>query len=212
MTMTDYYWDYVVRASVQDTPASVASEISNCGDKNMIESQPEVVQPKTSIDSHIYTPFPANDIPSQVDAELSSQSNVGLFSNMTQMPSHFKNPSNVSTHSSPPITEAVMQWASQCIYNCKICGKDYNRSNSFYLHLRMCHSTTPDEYRHRYKSLRSVTIYHGCLICGSNLVQTPCLMRKHFKSHGCSLQDYFVNYIQGRQEFPQVRARKTRPL
>ena len=110
-----------------------------------------------------------------------------------------------------PIIETVMQWASQCIYNCKICGKDYNRSNSFYLHLRMCHSTTPDEYRHQYKALRSLTVYHACLICGSNLVQTPCLMRKHFKSHGCSLQDYYIKYIQNSQVPSQIVPTKVEP-
>ena len=94
------------------------------------------------------------------------------------------------------ILEAVMQWASQCVYDCKVCGKTYNRSNSFYLHLRISHATTPDEYRDTYKSLRSVTVHHRCLVCGSSLVQTPCLMRKHFKTHGLSLQDYFVRYIQ----------------
>ena len=199
MSLTDYYWEYVCGSSSQ-----LQKDGPQYNEDNNVTTSPNpesLIQ--SMLESCTYTP-PQNT--EQSHSELSynksinPQSIMNLLSNVSPILPKQENPAPKTAPlglvaPNVPIIETVMQWASQCIYNCKICGKDYNRSNSFYLHLRMCHATTPDEYRHQYKALRSLTVYHACLICGSNLVQTPCLMRKHFKSHGCSLQDYYIKYI-----------------
>ena len=210
MSMTDYYWEYVCSSSLQ--PPHDIAQLNETNDTLANQNPDALIQ--SMLESCTYTP-PQN--PESMHSLLNynksakPQSVASLLSNVTPIISNHELPLPKLTQvgiasSNAPITETVMQWASQCIYNCKICGKDYNRSNSFYLHLRMSHSTTPDEYRHQFKALRSLTVYHACLICGSNLVQTPCLMRKHFKSHGCSLQDYYIRYIQNTQDASQIVA------
>ena len=215
MSLTDYYWEYVCGSSSQ-----LQKDGPQYNEDNNVTTSPNpesLIQ--SMLESCTYTP-PQNT--EQSHSELSynksinPQSIMNLLSNVSPILPKQENPSPKTAPlglvaPNVPIIETVMQWASQCIYNCKICGKDYNRSNSFYLHLRMCHATTPDEYRHQYKALRSLTVYHACLICGSNLVQTPCLMRKHFKSHGCSLQDYYIKYIQDSQVPSQIVPTKIEP-
>ena len=59
--------------------------------------------------------------------------------------------------------EAALNWSSGCTYQCQICNRIYSKSNSFYLHLKVSHNTFTEEYRAKFGSFRTNTVFHECI-------------------------------------------------
>jgi len=91
-----------------------------------------------------------------------------------------------------------------CVYQCKICQRKFNTSNSFLRHTRDMHKLTLKEYQAEHGSAEVISGVFACKLCGKNIKHTRNIVTAHMKLvHSISWQSY-VNMIATQEDATKV--------
>jgi hypothetical protein len=92
-----------------------------------------------------------------------------------------------------------LPWYQGCEYQCVICGPMFYSAGKLRRHARQVHSVSADDYTDLFVSFESRTVYHRCLLCGSNVKQNRIDIFTHLANdhEGIGLADYGKQFCLG---------------
>ena len=94
--------------------------------------------------------------------------------------------------------EEITEWASQCLYECKICNAfSCKRNHDFQRHLSSAHDgITPFSYQQGYGSSITVLKHHDCKFCGAQVNHDMASISIHVGyHHNTKISDYYDMHI-----------------
>ena len=85
--------------------------------------------------------------------------------------------------------ECAPAWSLGCLYQCQICGVNFQTVTSFRSHL-FFHNLSLAEYTEQQGEPGVRFSQHSCLVCSQLVLQDPLYLSSHLASHGLSLTSY----------------------
>ncbi len=91
-------------------------------------------------------------------------------------------------------------WADQCRHFCKICKFESFSARKIALHLNTRHDMSLPIYTEKYGSTEVERKMHSCCLCGRSISHTYMNLLSHMKIHDLGVQDYYYQFIKGREQ------------